>query len=44
MISLNGIQKKSPGDRALFEMGILFAYPDNPKETFPGRLDILNGL
>ncbi|MBN1903624.1 MAG: hypothetical protein JW927_00855 [Deltaproteobacteria bacterium] len=23
--------KKSPGDRALFEMGILFAYPDNPK-------------
>jgi outer membrane protein assembly factor BamD (BamD/ComL family) len=23
--------KKSPGDKALFEMGILFAYPDNPK-------------
>jgi hypothetical protein len=22
---------KSPGDKALFEMGILFAYPDNPK-------------
>lgn len=25
--------KKSPGDRALFEMGILFAYPDNPKRS-----------
>ncbi|NLD38095.1 MAG: hypothetical protein GX654_14605 [Desulfatiglans sp.] len=24
--------KKSPGDKALFEMGILFAYPDNPKK------------
>lgn len=23
--------QKSPGDKALFEMGILFAYPDNPK-------------
>ncbi len=25
--------KKSPGDKALFEMGILFAYPDNPKRS-----------
>jgi tetratricopeptide (TPR) repeat protein len=25
--------EKFPGDRALFEMGILFAYPDNPKRS-----------
>ena len=25
--------EKFPGDRALFEMGILFAYPDNPKRN-----------
>jgi hypothetical protein len=24
---------KSPGDKALFELGILFAYPDNPKRS-----------
>jgi outer membrane protein assembly factor BamD (BamD/ComL family) len=30
---IKGYPKKSPGDRALFEMGILFAYPDNPKRN-----------
>jgi TolA-binding protein len=30
---LKSSPKKSPGDKALFEMGILFAYPDNPKRN-----------
>ncbi len=36
--------KKSPGDRALFEMGILFAYPDNPKRDISRALGYFKWL
>ena len=36
--------KSSPGDRALFDMGIIWAYPDNPKKSYEKALKCFRQL
>jgi len=36
--------RESPGDRALFEMGLLWSYPDNPKKNYEEALKYFERL
>jgi tetratricopeptide (TPR) repeat protein len=36
--------REAPGDKALFEMGLIWAYPDNPKKDYNESLICFNRL